>query len=970
MKKFQDLVNNPRILKESAKPAPIVESPVYRNVPDGSVPDIQSNTSYISDDPQILNHTELAAYIDKSRKPVLIYGTHGIGKTVGVKEQAKKNAAKNKRLYVEIGITEMAESQERIHERVIEAIDYSSGSKDVVERVSVIDILSNVEKYYMLVSGRPPEMHALLFSGIPTEEVQWDQGPPAVDSSDESALAQAAAPGYNDESEGQNRADDLQSHEKSKGLAKKILDAMTPSKSPDQNLSEKRQLKNEQNSIHNIYLESISDLHTEERRTTSIVTPGFFKDIIKSPRGSMYENAMGTIFLDELTRVTEPFFFNLIMSSLERGGGYDETKWKFAAAGNYGHEYIATAITGDEGDQAIGDRVLPVMLKHDPESFLSFASDMMDPPLHEMIAGYIKDSEYKPFDLNWRAQHNIIDPLHGACCFDTSRDTKFFGKTYAQPLTPQKRTLKVNDAQENEDTELLTCLQGCEDMHILKNSVTPRGIEQLNTAQNPSFEEELANYEKALTPYYSQANQEGEDWKSTIEAESMKKDHDRAGKDLRMWLQAQIACGPWTNGLFLYISHKLSVKAGTIDPKHYFGFANKRTPGFDEALAGNIKGLFDPGVASSMAGRDPLIEHGAFQYHGLLDLNSRGQLLIDPQACPIGKAPLCSLLSMKATKAAERNTREDNDTVAGALYKQLQAAQESDYVETFSHIEIERAGNGWHLKGLSSKSLSNLSKWVLAIDQFKQFTGDWGKANQGKLKDLDSGEMEDGQPDEEKPEGDGGGIHTGDLDPMDIPKSPIPSFSMPGDLPGQATSSGYGGAPEFVQHICNETIGTFISKSKGFDVQSLERMVSKTSLSSSREPYTPVGVGYGADHGDTGSLSFTAELDFSIVAEKGKKITSQELGPDKAFVVGVRAVIACLVDLAAKVCPNEVKRLQEIDDACRWILEHLQNLKATAEKEVTDDKQKKSLPPSQKIQSPLDLQRDLPSARPEEDLKI
>lgn len=878
MNNFSDLLNEMPVNHAAPKRAPLAQT---------SVADVRRLGATLMDDAQKLNHAALAKLIENSPDPVMVYGQHGIGKTVGVKTQAKLKAKAVGRMYVEVDIAEMASSQERIHSPTIKAID--PDSNQTAQMVSIVDILTNPELYYMLLSGRPPEMHALIFAGIPTEEERWKS---TIDSN------------YQDKGE-QNA--DTNAHNSIAELANNIVSAV---RGTTNRKIKRKKLKNEENAINDLYQENVAAF--QEDKTTAIVTPGYFQSVIKSAPGGPYEKAMGTIFLDELTRVTEPFFFNLIMQSLESTGGYNNRNWRFAAAGNYGEEYIATVIS----DPAIKDRMKLVNLVHDPKGFLSYATDMMDPPLHPYILNYINEDSYKPFDPEWRAVASQDESQYGACCYDTSHDSQFHGKTYVAPLQRGQREARMDDAREREDHELVRCLEACEQMDVVKNSVTPRTIEKLNTGggRGVTFEEKVRGYQQAVENKYNQADANA----NTRQLKDSDANINREFDELRQWVLAHVNNPPWVNGLMLYIRKAANIEQGASDPDTHYPYDSARTAGFDKSVTDAVSQMFKQ--------NDKITASTAVKFYDVLSTDdSIPAIHINSDQCNLNAA-VCKFMGFEASDKAKGLSSEEHSIIASKIYKELeqQFATQPDKAQ-FAGIAIATddnfpGGRRWKLYGLTDAALTNLFKIVFVVDKFRFHFESYSKSKE--------------QAPKEEPQSDSSWQ----------PGSLSHGVSFPGEIPGAQGSTGDANAPEFVNGICKRLIQSFIKTlggkfnatnlklgnddSSDKDDESFHDILARIPKSNPTSSYD-VDDSYGSSAAPKFQLDQSSSFLINTVASSDPKTIRRVTGTGQGnsdepqveqFVGGARAVIACLTDIAAIICPENRDALLDIDSLLKRIL--------------------------------------------------
>jgi len=575
---------------------------------------------------QKVNHARLADRIENSVKPVMIYGIPGIGKTVGTVNQAKRKAAETGRLFVSLNIAAMAETQERTHERSIAAIDVTDNTQQVTELVSVIDILEDPGKYYILLQGRPPEMHPLLFAGIPSEEEKWSQ------TTDQGIADQ---------------------QEEIKGVIGSLKAAISGSKDRKQ-----KKLENEENNISDLYMEAVAP----GRVTTTLSQPSPFLDLILAKPGGPYADAMGTIFLDELTRVDDSLFFNLIMARLEPGSGYNNRQWKFVAAGNYGNDYTAQVIE----DPAIKNRFNLVELEHDPVAWMSYATDQMIPPLHPHIRDFIKSPKYKPFDKQYRLARGDESPVNWHCCYDTSFDQSYHGKTYAKPKTKEQLDSALEDAREGEGDE--DCYTGCiQNQHII-NLLTPRDIERLNSGgvgDKDDYENAVASLQQAVEAYYNQRDDlDGKSDHTTGVLDSAHKNINTELLKLNEWVKGKLDNGPWVSAFMAFVKNQVDVEQGSTGTEDLYQYKTARSSEFDQELERSMNTLFSYD--------DKVTTTSAVKFYNLLDPKALPSIRINSGQCTL-KSAICQFMQFEAETGDI--SPEEHNILAGKIYKVLLAAE-------------------------------------------------------------------------------------------------------------------------------------------------------------------------------------------------------------------------------------------------------------------------------------------------------
>ena len=295
------------------------------------------------------------------RKPVLLYGQSGVGKTVGITEYAKLAAVKNNREFAVVPLHALVSSRfEKDEDNIavypdpVNLVDNSpvSGPQPASIKKSLNSILDNVEGYFILLLARPAEMNPLIFARIPdSEEAVWE-------------------------------ADSKQLNDEIKTGSTKKVSAATKLKSTG---------------------------------GTYLGEPGGgdFGNLIKAT--GKFKDSMGLMFLDELTRVEDELFFNLIMPYTEPDNLYDSSKWSVIAAGNAGDGFTGVRTIEDTAQK---DRYGSILtLKYDPEQWLEYAKGQgLDPLLSKFI-----ESDMNPFG-------------EGESQYSTQYDDKYKGKTYAIPL--------------------------------------------------------------------------------------------------------------------------------------------------------------------------------------------------------------------------------------------------------------------------------------------------------------------------------------------------------------------------------------------------------------------------------------------------------------------------------------------------------------------------------------------------------
>lgn len=854
---------------------------------------------------QKVNHARLADRIENSAKPVMIYGIPGIGKTVGVVNQAKRKAAESGRLFVSLNIAAMAETQERTHERSIAAIDVTDNTQQVSELVSIIDILENTGKYYILLQGRPPEMHPLLFAGIPSEEEKWSQ------TTDKGIADQ---------------------QEEIKGVIGAIGDAISGSKDRKQ-----KKLENEENNISDLYMEAISP----GRVITTLSQPSPFLDLILAKPGGPYADAMGTIFLDELTRVDDSLFFNLIMARLEPGSGYNNRQWKFVAAGNYGSDYAAQVIE----DPAIKNRFNLVELEHDPIAWMSFATDQMIPPLHNHIRDFIKNPKYKPFDKQYRLKRGHESPIDWHCCYDTSFDQSYHGKTYAKPKTKEQVDSALEDAREYEgnagtpeDEGDVDCYTGCIQNQHLINLLTPRDIERLNSGGGlllsngdpDDYKHAVAKVQEDMADYYNErdeldkSGEEQPEGAKELKYKTKKTPAEKAEildllfrkienkqqtgslQILGKWAAGKLDNGPWVSAFMAYVKNQVDVEQGSSGTEDIYQYKTARSSGFDQELESSMHTLFRYD--------DKVTTTSAVKFYNILDPKALPMIRVNPGQCNLLKSAICKFMQFEAE--AGDISPEEHNIIAGKIYKVLLAAQSQREYQSFEKTHIMRSNqqsNDWSLYGLTDSTLTTLFKWVYVIDKFRVHFSSHAEARARANPDLEDEEEDD--------------FFAGDL-------------SLPGSLPGQqgSGSKDMSNNPEFVNGLCINIVDKFLENlSKEFNATNLQLGEKKPKQKKSKpdpgtklpeplvtgESSVPYGVAtYGQDKKPRFLIDKSSGFQLHQVSKGNDPeiLNSGQVTPEIAFVAGGRAIIACLIDLAKVVCPEKSKKLVELDELFRRVL--------------------------------------------------
>jgi hypothetical protein len=799
---------------------------------------------------QKVNHQALADRIENAERPVMIYGIPGIGKTVGSITQAKRKAAQVKRLFVQLDIGSMAETQERVHERSIAAVKIDNNGETIDRLVSIVEILENVDQYYILLQGRPPEMHPLLFAGIPTEEEKWTRL-----SGNAKGTAEGIANSVND-----------------------VKNALGGSES-----RKATKLKNEENSISSLYMEHIRPVN--EDVTTAISQPSPFLSLILSKPGSQFEDAMGTIFLDELTRVEDPLFFNLIMARLEPGAGYNSDKWKFVSAGNYGDEYTAQIIS----DPAIKNRLIVVELEHDPKAWLSWATDQASPPLHPHIRDFINNDKYKPFDKDYRLSRGEETPPNWFCCYDTSHDNIYHGKTYAQPKSENQLNTEAEEAEAADPVDInrVECIEACRENAHLINLLTPRDIQTLNSGSakgssaKDDYETAVMKLQSAVRAYYDLRDDVGE------EGKTLNKQADLVNKELQElgnWVKGKINNGPWASAFIAFVKNQVDIEQGSSGTEDLYRYKDAKTQGFDKELESSMKTLF--------ATDDKVTSTPAVKFYNLTSPDKPGSVRINPGACNL-KTAICKFMGFEASSADDLS-KEDHSIIAGKIYKVLKDATGNlDSDQTMERIYISQTDpveNYWTLHGVTDSALTTLFKWVYVIDKFNLHFNKYAASKK---------ETPEGEDDTDD-------FLAGDL-------------SLPGALPGVSTSGG-GIEPNYVQGICTHMIDEFLQKLSKFNATSL-----RLSESSIRKPGSDYKV---SDYGSKNSAEFYLAPDsgFTIYLDSGGKEYNSDVFKqtptleNHPFIIGARALVACLTDIAQVVCPDRGAKLEKLDQLLRMLL--------------------------------------------------
>jgi hypothetical protein len=301
-----------------------------------------------------------------SRGPILLYGPSGIGKTVGIREYAIQTAIRDKLIFVELPLRALVSNEFdkdapllTVYPDPSDTVSDKTGQRNMIGvPESVTNVLNNVERYFILLTARPSQLNPLIFGGIPGEE--------------EAKAIEQAEGAYSREA--------------------KALDKD----------AKKRQEQLEQNNS-----------PTRFRSISYVTEPGGgdFGHLIKS--SGKFSKARGLIFLDEITRVEDDLFFNMIMPYTEPDNMYNSTNWSMVAAGNAGDGFTGVRTIDDTAQK---DRYSSILvLKFDPEQWLEYARGQ---GLNKYLDKWITDDGEKPFE----GQN-----------YNTSLDTVFDGKTYAFP---------------------------------------------------------------------------------------------------------------------------------------------------------------------------------------------------------------------------------------------------------------------------------------------------------------------------------------------------------------------------------------------------------------------------------------------------------------------------------------------------------------------------------------------------------
>ena len=323
---------------------------------------------------------------DYKRKPILLYGPAGIGKTEGVIGYAMKEAKQLNRLFVELPVHLLVAGQEKHQMKILTA--YNDPDKKFRSQVSWNDIQEDISQYYLLVTARPSQLNPLMFGGLPGEEPVYNK------------LQSASVGKFTKE---------LPNEKELKALNKK-------------------QVKNNRSGGHATHEHGDHpEKHLRTGSRTIIDVPGDFQTLIQAK--DKFDGAKGTIFIDEITRIDDELFFNMLMPYLEADNMYNSGAFAMIAAGNAGKGFQGVMTVDDAAQKDRFDSIL--YFQYDPDEFLD----------------YIKNGEgLHPVMEKWVYSNSV--PFE-AGAYNIELDEQYNGKTYAIPASQDTDT-DVNQREEYE----------------------------------------------------------------------------------------------------------------------------------------------------------------------------------------------------------------------------------------------------------------------------------------------------------------------------------------------------------------------------------------------------------------------------------------------------------------------------------------------------------------------------------------
>lgn len=308
------------------------------------------------------------------RKPVLLYGPAGIGKTEGVQGYSQNEAMEMGRLFVELPVQLLVAGQEKHQLKMLTA--YNEPNSPVSAPVSWNEIQANMADYYLFITARPTQLNPLMFGGLPGEEPVYQQ------------LMSDSLGKY---------AKDLPNEKELKKL-------------------NKTQTKNNRAGGHTTHEHGAhKEKHLRIGSRTVIDVPGDFQTLIQAK--DKFADAVGMIFVDEITRIDDQLFFNMLMPYLEADNMYNSDAFAMVAAGNAGKGFTNVTTIDDVAQKDRFESIL--YFQYDPDEFLDYIKKRKG-GLHPAMEKWVY-SNSAPFDSG------------GERTYNTELDEKYNGKTYAIP---------------------------------------------------------------------------------------------------------------------------------------------------------------------------------------------------------------------------------------------------------------------------------------------------------------------------------------------------------------------------------------------------------------------------------------------------------------------------------------------------------------------------------------------------------